>query len=169
MHRLRRLASLGGLPALLAVAIGCCALAIAPAFAQAAGVNVTQAFDTITDLLIGTLGTLLVYVIQDAAKKLTGQAVSSNALDTVKALFEHGAHDLVNTHLLKDGEITVNTKSELGNLLLQRATAAVPTVLAQSNLTPDTLAALAQGAVAKALNNMPSAPPFAPAAPSVKT
>ncbi len=70
----------------------------------------------------------------------------------------------MNSHLLNGGPITLQTKSQLGDQLLRQAQGCLPDVMQRLGVSKDAVAALAQGAVAKALNLTPSAPPYAPAA-----
>lgn len=154
--------------AFMRLAIGALAASIFVAIAlpaAAQGVDVTSDVNALINVAIAVIGGVIVYVIKVEAPKLTGAQLSANDLAIVQAFLAAQAHSFVNAHLLKPGAtVTVTTKSTAGDAMLMALNGAMPEIVARLGLSKDALAALAQGEAAKALNLMPGAPPYAPAA-----
>lgn len=146
--------------------VACLAVRVAYA-ADTTPIDVTTTLVDVANVVIPLACMFIVYFVRSWAK--SHSAGQSEQLDwnAIAQGLAAAANTAVNRHLLAGKPVTIDTHSELGNEVVSWVKANLPAELQRVRLSDQAIAAYADAAAAKVLNQTPSAPPFLPAPAAV--
>lgn len=131
------------------------------AFAQTSGVDVTSTVQDALGTIIAIGVSILIFVVRSWSQQHLGIQLDNSDWTLIQTALENSAHSFVNGYVLRGKPVIVDTKNDGANAVIAWISANYPAEVQRLGLTADALRPLAEGAVAKALNLTPMAPPYA--------